>query len=481
MQTMRAGDLAFGAAAAFMAGVFAANEHWNIVVLSLAVGVAVWAAGAFMPAMGDARRWALLAAAICFAGAFYYSAFTVWRTMRTKLPYGKDAAFFGVVAEEPKPTAAGDYLLFPLALRPPYAGTIDVFVPSYDDFHYGDFIWVQGNIEAPPPGSDELPAMFRPSAHLVARHDGWAWKEWVTALKASIAVRFARALPPDQAALLSAIVLGQAGTVGAMMKAQMEASGTSYIVGMYGFKIAIIMSAIDSSLKDHLPRWCLLGITAAAMAVFTAASGANISVMRAAMMGAFGLAARATRRLGSPRNALALSALLMVLADPTLTTNAAFQLSFLSYGGIYYLKDPINALFGWRGEGFLQWKQHAMLSLATNLAIVPVVMNTFGGFSLASFLSNVFIMIPWVALLVCGALIAAAGAAAPPVAFIAAKVAGIFLMYELSVIKMFAAIDIPIPAVFGAVPVVMLYYGLLVIVAHYYRPDRRPPAGGGIL
>ena len=471
MHIIRAGDFAFGAAVAFMVGVFAANERWNVVAVALAAGIGVRAAGMVIPAILSAWRWAALAAVVCLAGSLYYIGFIAWRNAHTNLPSGRDAAFFGIVAEEPKPTASGGFLLFPLTLQKPYAGTIDVFAPVYDDFHYGDLVWVQGNVEAPS-GSGELPAAFRPRVRLVAQQNGWAWKERVIAFKAAIARTFARVLPPDQAALLSAIVLGQAGIVGGAMKAQMEASGTSYIVGMYGFKIAIIMRSLESALKDHLSRWWLIGVMAAAIVLFVAASGANISVSRAAVMGAFALGARAVRRAGSPRNALALSALAMILADATLTTNAAFQLSFLSYWGIYYLRDPINHLFGWENEGFLQWKQHAMLSLTTNLAIVPVVMNTFGEFSFSSFVSNVFIMIPWVAVFVCGAFIAAAGAVAPPLAFIGAKVAGLFLSYELFVIRMFAMVAVPIPPVFGSVPAIVLYYGLLIIAAHYYRRAR---------
>ena len=471
MHIIREGDVTFGASVAFMAGVFAANERWNVGAVALVAGIGVGAAGIFLPAMRSMFRWAALVATFCLMGSFYYFAFIAWRTSHINLPRGKNAAFFGVVTEEPKPTVSGDLLLFPLALQKPYAGTIDVFAPAYDDFHYGDFIWVQGTIEAPAE-REGVPAAFRPRAHLVVSRNGWAWKEEVIALKAAIARTFARVLPPDEAALLSGIVLGQAAAVGGAMKAQMEVSGTSYIVGMYGFKIAIIMGSLESALKDHLSRWWLIGVMSSAIAVFVAVSGANISVVRAAVMGACALGARAVRRGGSPRNALALSALAMVLADATLTTSAAFQLSFLSYWGIYYLKDPINHLFGWRNEGFLQWKQHAMLSLTTNLAIVPVVMNTFGEFSLMSFASNVFVMIPWVAVFACGVFIAAAGAIAPPLAFVGAKVAGLFLAYELFVIKIFAAIDVPIPPVFGSVPAIVLYYGLLVIAAHYYRSVR---------
>ena len=163
----------------------------------------------------------------------------------------------------------------------------------------------------------------------------------------------------------------------------------------------------------------------------------------------------------------------MVIADATVLTDAAFQLSFLSFLGIYYLGPPIEHYFHWTDEGVLQWRSHAMLSLSTNLAILPIVMNTFGDFSLTSFVSNILIMIPWLMVIIFGALLMIFSYVAPPLAFCAAQITSVLLQYELFIIHFFATITVPMPAVFGSAFAIALYYGVLILFAHYYAT---PPA-----
>jgi len=280
-------------------------------------------------------------------------------------------------------------------------------------------------------------------------------------------------LPADQAALLSGILLGTSGTLDATLKAQMETSGTSYIVNMYGYKIIIITFALTAALKNRVPRRALLWITLGAIALFVFISGGTISAIRAAIMGSLAVVARGTGRIFSARNAITFAAAGMVIADATVLTDAAFQLSFLSFLGIYYLGPPIEHYFHWTDEGVLQWRSHAMLSLSTNLAILPIVMNTFGDFSLTSFVSNILIMIPWLMVIIFGALLMIFSYVAPPLAFCAAQITSVLLQYELFIIHFFATITVPMPAVFGSAFAIALYYGVLILFAHYYAT---PPA-----
>ena len=235
--------------------------------------------------------------------------------------------------------------------------------------------------------------MFLPQLRVVAQHQGFWFKEMVINIEQDIVQKIAQTLSADQAALLVGILLGTSGTLGTALKAQMETSGTSYIVNMYGYKIIIITFALTAALKNRVPRRTLLWITLGAIALFVFISGGTISAIRAAIMGSLAVVARGAGRVFSARNAITFAAAGMAIANATVLTDAAFQLSFLSFLGIYYLGPPIEHFFHWTDEGALQWRSHAMLSLSTNLAILPIVMNTFGDFSLTSFVSNILIMI----------------------------------------------------------------------------------------
>ena len=467
--SIRAGDIFFGIAAAFMFGVFAANVGWNIYVLGSAGILCAASSILFSARLRGLWKFAALILLAAVAGVLYYRAYVGWTAAHAHMPFGKSVAFFGVVSEEPK--SAGNFTMIVVSLSRPYAGTLDVFTSSNNtQFHYGDELWIKGSVSASKdPGVP--PAMFMPQLRAVAEHQGFWLKEVVINLKAVIVGKIAQLLPPEQAALLAGIMIGTTGALGAALKAQMETSGTTYIINMYGYKIAIITAALAAALKDHLPRRAVLWITLAAVALFVFVSGGAISAVRAAVMGSFAIIARGTGRVFSARNAVTAAALGMVLLNATLLTDAAFQLSFLSFLGIYYLGPAVNNYFHWTGVaagGVLQWKEHAMLSLATNLAILPVVMNTFGEFSLMSFISNILIMIPWLAVIAFGALAVALGFISSALAFIAVQIVSVLLQYELFVIHIFAAITVPMPAVFGSVAAIALYYGTVIIFAHYY-------------
>lgn len=468
MKIIKVGDISFGIAAAFLFGIFMTNMGWNIFLLG-ATGMIM---GGVVLLFSSRWRgsWRYFALFFCAAavGVLYYHAYANWQTAHTHMPTGKSAAFFGVVTEAPK--AAGKYTMLIVSLLRPYAGTVDIFTfPDSSQFHYGDEIWISGAVTADASGDDgEPPAMFLPQVRVVAEHQGFWLKEVVINIEKSIVQKIAQALPADQAALLAGILLGTSGTLGVALKAQMETSGTSYIINMYGYKIIIITFALTAALKDHVPRRALLWITLGVIALFVFVSGGTISAIRAAIMGSLAVVARGTGRVFSARNAITFAAVGMAIANATVLTDAAFQLSFLSFLGIYYLGPPIEHFFHWTDEGALQWRSHAMLSLSTNLAILPIVMNTFGDFSLTSFVSNILIMIPWLAVIVFGALFLILSYVVPPLAFCAAQITSVLLQYELFIIHFFAVITLPMPAVFGSAFTIALYYGILIIFAHYY-------------
>jgi ComEC/Rec2-related protein len=414
------------------------------------------------------RSWKYLTLFFCAAavGVLYYHAYANWHIAHT--PIGKSVAFFGVITEAPK--TAGKYTMLAVSLSRPYAGTLDIFTfPDSSQFHYGDELWISGAVTAAvTDDGGEPPAMFLPQLRVVAQHQGFLLKEVVINIEQSIVQKIAQALPADQAALLAGILLGTSGTLSATLKAQMEASGTSYIVNMYGYKIIIITFALTAAFTDRVRPRALLWITLGVIALFVFISGGTISAVRAAIMGSLAVVARGTGKVFSARNAITFAAALMAIANATVLTDAAFQLSFLSFIGIYYLGPPVEHFFQWTDEGALQWRSHAMLSLSTNLAILPIVMNTFGDFSLMSFVSNILIMIPWLAVIIFGALLVVLSYIAPPLAFCAAQITGMLLQYELFVIHFFALITLPMPAVFHSTFAIAFYYGVLILFAHYY-------------
>jgi competence protein ComEC len=467
------GDICFAAALLFLFGVFAADAGWNIFLIIFAFAACAATAILFFKTERVWKRAVIFLFAL-LGGIFYFRAYVLWQTAHNKFPAGKQETFFGVIQEEPK--AAGNFVILPISLVKPYTGTVDIFVSrnTGGGYSYGDEVWVQGTV-AVSKDAGEPPAVFLPRVRVIALHEGSWLKEAMIDLKQGIVRVIAGIFPADQAALLSGIMIGSTGAISAVLKNQMDISGTTYIVNMYGYKIAILASALAFALKDHLPRRALSAVVLAVIALFVMVSGGSASAVRAGVMGSLAVVARGTGRVFNARNAVTFAALGMVLMNATLLTDAGFRLSFLSFLGIYYLGPPINNLFRWTNGGAFQWKEHSMLSLSTNLAILPIVMNTFGEFSLTSFLSNVLIMIPWVVILTLGAPVIVLGSVSTALTFGVAQVTGVLLRYELFIIRIFSVITVPMPPVFGSAFVVALYYGSLILFSYYYAA---PPEKG---
>lgn len=462
--TMRKGDVAFWIAAGFLFGTFIAGEAWNLLVILpttfIAIIISLW----LSRSLSIWKYAAAIFVAIMF-GVIYCHGYVHWISVRTHLPSGKDIAFLGFVTDDPEP--AGNFILIKLALSRPYSGTLDIFASSNSQFHYGDIVWAKGAVTASN-NTDEASAVFLPQLRLVTANNGFWLKQYAINAKSYIVQTLDRFFSADQAALLSAIIIGTSDTLSAGLKQQMNASGTFYIAGMYGYKIALIGLFLSGLLKDHISRKSLLLLTLVVIVLFIFFSGASISAIRAGIMGSLALLASALGRRFVARNALTFTAVVMSLFDPRIITEAAFQLSFLSYLGIYHLAPPLKRFFHWDNDGFLEWKQHAMLSLSTNVAIVPVVMNTFGGFSLTSFISNILIMIPWVLIIFFGLIIVAIGSFLPSFVFFLIPITNFLVAYELVIIRAFTDVVIPIPNIFTSVIAVIFYYGALLIFIYYY-------------
>jgi hypothetical protein len=179
-----------------------------------------------------------------------------------------------------------------------------------------------------------------------------------------------------------------------------------------------------------------------------------------------------------PRNTLVLVAAGMTLFDPTLPPSAAFELSVLSIVGIFYLVEPLQHAFGWAanasGENIFAhifgWRQAVIIATATLLPIIPIITVSFGDFSLAAFPSNALISFAILPTMLLGIALAIFGFVAPPVAIATAKLGQLILFYQFVVIKIFAAIVIPLP-ISSAVPIIFIgyYLALMWFVKRYSK------------
>ncbi len=279
-------------------------------------------------------------------------------------------------------------------------------------------------------------------------------------------------------ALLGALLSGSSGGLPDGMRAAMESSGNSYLVGMYGYKMHILGETAMTFFGSALPRAAALSIGIILIGLFIAAAGAPVSALRAgAMICASSVAELFGRR--ADRNVLMLLvATGMVLWNPGIWGSRGFLLSFLSIIGIHLLSPPLERIFAQHipvarffervpgGAAFARMLSfHAVTATAVNVAIFPTVSLLYGSFPLISFISNIFAGVPLGAILWLGIGATAAHASLRPATALFAAPLAPLLGYETAIFHMFAGVPLSIPSsVFPTAALIAYYAALLAVV-----------------
>lgn len=271
------------------------------------------------------------------------------------------------------------------------------------------------------------------------------------------------------------------------------ATGTSHIVAISGFNIAII-SGIFATLFGKLfgKRWgavvSMLGII-----TYTILVGASASVVRAAIMGCLGVFAGIFSRRQVALNTLLVTAAWMCLVNPHTPWDIGFQLSFAATLGLVLYATPIHNWLALHLEGRLGRPtarkisglagEIFLMTLAAQLLTLPLIVYHFGRVSLISFLVNPLVLPVQPPLMIIGGLSVILGMFWLPLGTLLTWLAWPLVAYTIRVIEWLA----PFPG--GnlnlgdvALPLIILVYAAIFIfttrgpLAEKIRPMFEPTA-----
>jgi competence protein ComEC len=362
-------------------------------------------------------------------------------------------------------------------------GTVLVRAPRYPEHLYGERIEVRGQLETPPVfdtfsyrdylARQGIYSLLRwARVRVLARGQGNPLLGALLAFKQHAQGVIAAVLPEPCAALLTGILLGVETGLTRDLAADFSTTGTSHIIAISGFNIAII-SALFSSLSVRLVgRRYAAWFSTAAIAVYTLFVGASAAVVRAAVMGSIGVWGEHFGRQNSSSNALFATALLMTAWNPHTLWDLGFLLSFAATLGLVALADPLQRRF----EGLLavllpaRWVEPAarflneslVLTTCAQLTTLPIIVYSFRTLSLVTLLSNVLILPAQQGVMLWGALATLGGLIWLPLGRALGWVAWLFLAYTIWVVEWTA--ELPRAAIeLGAVSAaaVVAWYALL--------------------
>jgi ComEC/Rec2-related protein len=196
-------------------------------------------------------------------------------------------------------------------------------------------------------------------------------------------------LPEPAAALLMGIAFGIHQPLSADVRAPLQNAGLIHIVVVSGLKVVLIiglLSALARVLEWSRRRTLLIAVPV--VAAYVLVSGAGPAAIRSALMAGAAMLASTGGRRTDPVPMLALVAALLLAVSPGLVVDPGFQLSFLGTAGILMLATPIAA----RLPGPRLFVEPFALTVAAQIATLPIMAGTFGVVALGGPIANALVL-----------------------------------------------------------------------------------------
>ena len=431
---MRIHDVAFFLSLFFILGVGVASLSLNFFLAAAVVTLFWW--------VRDGRFfWGCIVLLSLFFGYFYYNLYH--SEDQQNFPLDEQITFEAIVSGYPK--SGLDDQQLDVTLQKPYGGEVRLYVPLYPSYSYGEILKITGKITQS--SSGRLYYLNRPLIEDMGLNKGSYLKLKLFSFKEILISKIFQVLPEEKAAFLSGLLFGERAEFSDSFVTNLKNSGTTHLVALSGYNISIITVGLASILVYFTKRRTAFWLSVLFVIAFVVMTGAEESVVRAAVMGIVFLISKQNSRLYSVRNAITLTAAIMLLFDPDLLVfNVGFQLSFAALIGMVYIQPLLEKLLQKlfrvnAGESFLNWKENALQTTSAQLAAFPIIISTFGYFSPWSLLTNVLILGLMPITMFLGFVTVAFGLISYHLSLLVAWITGLFLGYEIFIINLFGSIS----------------------------------------
>ncbi|WFE41813.1 ComEC/Rec2 family competence protein [Micromonospora sp. WMMD998] len=272
----------------------------------------------------------------------------------------------------------------------PVRGLVLATDPGWQGLLPGQRVTTRGRLSAPRGG--DLTAAVLSTTGPPTRHGAASWPQRAAGALRSGLQRACAPLPDAPGGLLPGLVVGDTSRLLPEVEEDFRATGMTHLNAVSGSNVAIIVGAVLL-----LARWARAGPRTAvalcglALVGFVILVRPSPSVVRAAAMGAIGLAALAAGRSRAALPALAAAVAGLVLLDPDLAGDPGFALSVCATGGLLLLAP------GWRDalrrRGVPPGLAEALaVPAAAQLACGPVIAGLSATVSLVAVPANLLVV-----------------------------------------------------------------------------------------
>lgn len=285
-------------------------------------------------------------------------------------------------------------------------------------------------------------------ARIRAQGSGYsAYREGLYQLRRHFEGILDKALAPEDASVMKAILLGNKSELDAQSKQLYQKSGIAHILAISGLHITLLGMGLYRLLRRGcIPQPVSAVVCVGLMIAYGDMVGMSSSAYRAVFMFAMQLAAQILRRTYDMLTALALAAMLILLEQPLYLYHAGFQLSFGAILGVGCLCEVVQPVMR---DGKRRLTDQIVLSLCGSLGIFlvhfPIMLCVYYEFPIYSFLLNL-VVIPAMSFLMAAGLLCLGAGSLPAVAGLGiAKLMGLVCHVILSVFERLCVISLNLP------------------------------------
>ena len=240
----------------------------------------------------------------------------------------------------------------------------------------------------------------------------WLYKGVVLPVRRAVRQSIERNLAGAPAGLLLGVLLGEKQRIPEEVRAAFRSTGLAHALVVSGLHVGMVGGFFFFGFRLlRLADRPSSAATIAALALYALATGAQVPVVRAVLMGAVVLLGRVLRRQGDIYNTLGLAALAILVLWPESPWSLSFQLSFGATWAIVALHGPLASLFPaayQRADSRVgRWVVSPLCaSLAAQLGTGPLIAHSFQQLALGAVVANI-VVVPLLALAVGLGLLAA--------------------------------------------------------------------------
>ena len=215
---------------------------------------------------------------------------------------------------------------------------------GWDHAAPGQRLRTTGKLAAPEPGQAEAAVLSASSAPLMLSVAGPS-QTGPAELRQHFTAAAGR-FDGDARGLLPGMVTGDTSSLDAELNAAMKTVGMTHLTAVSGANCSLILGVLLVAARSLRFSRAFAAVTClAGLGLFVLMVGPDASVLRAAVMGGIGLVALAGGRPGRGLSFLCLAVIVLVLAQPALSTSFGFLLSVLATLGIVVAGRPIMTWF----------------------------------------------------------------------------------------------------------------------------------------